>query len=488
MEALLSVSPWRELFWIAIGGLFFSLLCLSGALLRSALWPPPRAGRRIVETRAVTAATATGADDLETIEGIGPAIAALLRAQGIRTFAALAARRPAEIRRILERDRDLALAEPSSWSVQARLLAEGRYGDFVRLIAKLKVGVPRLCSVVEECCAARLRAGGICTIAELQRSTVSQVVNCFPQNDRANITRLAPRWIDHAYRLHEGDAASYCALAGIAPFSGAIRAETSRAEARRETVRTASAAEVEAVDAPLIAYWRRESRLTLLCAPLGALALLLFLLLLALFGLIPSRVGPGVVVPGPPGSTRIVMPSGGTAIWMIPGGGWIAYGPYGLIGGSGLDGRYWQYHGQDGWFGPYPPTSPPSYPPGSPPSYPPGSPPSYPPGYPPNYPPGYPPGYPPSYPPGYPPGYPPSYPPGYPPTYPPGYPPAYPPGNPPAYPPGNPPSPYPPGQPASCCPSCGQPACQPAPCPAAPCPTSDSDQPGETCECRVEGD
>ena len=474
MESLLSVSPWRELFWIAIGGLFFSLLCLSGALLRSALWPPPRAGRRTVETRTVTAATAAGADDLETIEGIGPAIAALLRAQGICTFAALAARRPAEIRRILERDRDLALAEPSSWCIQARLLAENRYGDFVRLIAKLKVGVPRLCSVVEQCCAARLRAGGICTIAELQRSTVSQVVNCFPQNDRANITRLAPRWIDHAYRLHEGDAASYCALAGIAPFSGALRADVSRAEVRRTAVRSASAAEMAEADAPLVAYWRRESRLGLLCAPLGALALLLFLLLLALFGLIPSRVvpGPGVIVPGPPGSTHVVMPSGGTAIWMIPGG-WIAYGPYGLLSGSGSNGQYWLYHGQDGWYGPY---SPP-YPPGYPPSNPPGYPPSNPPGYPPSNPPGYPPYTPPGYPPSNPPVYPSPTPPGYPPSYPPGYPQPYP------Y-----PWPYPPA-PGSCCPTCPPADCRPTPPPRPtprPTPPSTPSCACEVCGCEVD--
>ena len=99
---------------------------------------------------------------------------------------------------------------------QARLLAEGRYGDFVRLIALLNGGVPRLCNVdgLEECCAARLRAGGICTVAELQRSTVARIVGCFPQNDRAQVTRWAPRWIEHAALLHEGDEAALCALAG----------------------------------------------------------------------------------------------------------------------------------------------------------------------------------------------------------------------------------------------------------------------------------
>ena len=316
MESLLSVSPWRELFWIAIGGLFFSLLCVSGALLRAALWPPPRLTRRTVENRSSVADTAAGSDDLETIEGIGPAIAALLRAHRIRTFAELATQRPAELRRILRTDRDLARAEPSTWALQARLLAEGRHGDFVRLIAMLKCGVPRLCNIegLEECCAVRLRAGGICTVAELQRSTVARVVECFPQNDRAQVTRWAPRWIEHAHLLHEGDEAALCALARIDRSSGQVRGET-----RRNATRTASDGEMAAAaDTGLVAYWQRESRLRLLCAPLGGLALLLLLLLIALLGLIPSPDGRdhGISVRG-----------GGTTISMIQAGG-AAYPPY----------------------------------------------------------------------------------------------------------------------------------------------------------------
>jgi predicted flap endonuclease-1-like 5' DNA nuclease len=349
------------LFWIAIGGIFFSLLCVSGSLLRAALWPPPRGARRTVETRTITAATAAGADDLGTIEGIGPAVAALLRAQGIRTFAALASYRAAELRQILRRDPDLARTEPSTWAFQARLLAEGRYGDFVRLIARLNCGVPRLCNIegIDKCSVARLRAGGICTIAELQRSTVAQVVNCFPQNDRAQVTRWAPRWIEHAALLHEGDEATLCALARIARPSGQVRAE-----ARQTNVRTASAAEMASADSDLVAYWRRESWLRLLCAPLGGLALLLFLLLIALLGLIPSRHGSGTNV--------VVGGGGGTTISMIQGGWPPGYGPNGqngqngqngLNGMNGMNGMNGQYIWQYGPYGPYPVPVPQPYPP-----------------------------------------------------------------------------------------------------------------------------
>jgi predicted flap endonuclease-1-like 5' DNA nuclease len=342
VESLLSVSPWRELFWIAIGALFFSLLCVSGALLRAALWPPPRTARRTTETRTQAAVAGGRSDDLETIEGIGPAIAALLRTHRIRSFADLAEHRPGQLRRILLTDPDLALAEPSTWAFQARLLAEGRYGDFVRLIAMLRAGVPRLESVVDECCAGRLRAGGICTVAELQRSTVARVVECFPQNDRAQITRLAPRWIEHAACLHEGDEASLCALAGLSRVSGAFRAETVRADARRTEARTASAAETMAADTALVAYWRRESRLRLLCAPLGGLALLLLLLLIALLGLIPSARG---------GNSSLSVHGGGTTISMIQ--------------NEQPSGPYWSPP-----YPPYPSPYPSPYPPPYPPPYP----------------------------------------------------------------------------------------------------------------------
>jgi hypothetical protein len=45
MDCLLLLSPWRELFWIAVGGLAFSLLALSFALAHEALRPPPRSER-----------------------------------------------------------------------------------------------------------------------------------------------------------------------------------------------------------------------------------------------------------------------------------------------------------------------------------------------------------------------------------------------------------------------------------------------------------
>ncbi len=69
-----------------------------------------------------------GPDDLEIIEGIGPKIAELLRADGITTFAQLASRTPQQIQPILERaGARFALAKPDTWPEQADLAARNRW-------------------------------------------------------------------------------------------------------------------------------------------------------------------------------------------------------------------------------------------------------------------------------------------------------------------------------------------------------------------------
>jgi hypothetical protein len=78
-------------------------------------------------------------DDLTIIEGIGPKTAAILRAQGIHTFAALAKTDPAELRGIL-RSMGLRLADPSSWPHQAHLAATGQMEALKALQATLKGG------------------------------------------------------------------------------------------------------------------------------------------------------------------------------------------------------------------------------------------------------------------------------------------------------------------------------------------------------------
>jgi predicted flap endonuclease-1-like 5' DNA nuclease len=79
------------------------------------------------------------ADDLEIIEGIGPKIASVLQANGIRSFAQLAASDPEHIQAIL-RQAGLRLANASTWPEQARLAADGDWQGLFELTIQLKAG------------------------------------------------------------------------------------------------------------------------------------------------------------------------------------------------------------------------------------------------------------------------------------------------------------------------------------------------------------
>ena len=70
-------------------------------------------------------------EDLEAIAGIGPKIGAMLRNNGITTFAELAATPVAELIRIVESTGEqVALAGIEAWPAQARLAAAGDWAGF----------------------------------------------------------------------------------------------------------------------------------------------------------------------------------------------------------------------------------------------------------------------------------------------------------------------------------------------------------------------
>ncbi len=86
--------------------------------------------------------TKTGADDIEVVEGIGPKIAELLHADGIYTFRELALVPVARLSAVLEAGGPrFKLANPGTWSEQARLLADGDFVAFEKLKAELTAGV-----------------------------------------------------------------------------------------------------------------------------------------------------------------------------------------------------------------------------------------------------------------------------------------------------------------------------------------------------------
>jgi predicted flap endonuclease-1-like 5' DNA nuclease len=85
---------------------------------------PHSAVQTFIPETGAPAASPTVADDLEIIEGIGPKIAAILHAEGITTFRQLAETDVRRLEEILTAN-GLRLADPGSWSEQARLANAG---------------------------------------------------------------------------------------------------------------------------------------------------------------------------------------------------------------------------------------------------------------------------------------------------------------------------------------------------------------------------
>lgn len=80
-------------------------------------------------------------DDLKKIEGIGPKIDGLLKADGIRTFAHLATAQVTRLQGILDAAGPrYKLAVPETWPEQAELAAAGRWQDLKSLQKRLKGG------------------------------------------------------------------------------------------------------------------------------------------------------------------------------------------------------------------------------------------------------------------------------------------------------------------------------------------------------------
>ncbi len=82
----------------------------------------------------------TAEDDLKKIEGIGPKIEATLKSYGIRTFADLAQKSPAELQALLDEAGYARISNPETWAEQAALAAEGKWEALAELQASLKGG------------------------------------------------------------------------------------------------------------------------------------------------------------------------------------------------------------------------------------------------------------------------------------------------------------------------------------------------------------
>ncbi|WP_378073637.1 helix-hairpin-helix domain-containing protein [Actinoplanes subglobosus] len=118
--------------WFVSQSLVFILLAFALGVIagRLSVWPAKKAPEPVVEID----------DELERIEGIGPAMANALRAAGIRTFEQLATSDD-DAKRDAIRAAGLSFAPSlATWSRQARLLADGDEAAFEELTARLIAG------------------------------------------------------------------------------------------------------------------------------------------------------------------------------------------------------------------------------------------------------------------------------------------------------------------------------------------------------------
>ena len=105
-----------------------------------------RALERVVDLTAAGAAgySVRGMDDLEIVEGIGPKIAALFKAEGIRMFSELAQTPQSRMQEILDKGGpSFRLAKPSSWARQAALAANNQWSQLRALQDELEGGVDK---------------------------------------------------------------------------------------------------------------------------------------------------------------------------------------------------------------------------------------------------------------------------------------------------------------------------------------------------------
>lgn len=77
-------------------------------------------------------------DDLQLVEGIGPKIQEHLKKSGLKTWADVAAAKPAELRKVLaEGGERFHMHDPSNWPAQAKLMAENRWDELRKYQNKL---------------------------------------------------------------------------------------------------------------------------------------------------------------------------------------------------------------------------------------------------------------------------------------------------------------------------------------------------------------
>jgi predicted flap endonuclease-1-like 5' DNA nuclease len=156
-------------------------------------------------------------DDLARIEGIGPAFAAALIAAGVRTFEQLAKADVATLRTAIGDARSSAVPSLSTWSAQARLLADGDEDGFAEMTARLIAGrdihdnLQRIEGIGPQTCAA-LRLAGINTYQALANSDTARL-RAAVQEAGIRFASSLTTWSRQARLLADGDEEGFADLA-----------------------------------------------------------------------------------------------------------------------------------------------------------------------------------------------------------------------------------------------------------------------------------
>jgi len=119
-------GPNTELSWLLYAALgFFLLMVIIG-------WLTSRRNDGQVEA-------ANEADDLTSLEGIGPKVSKILNSAGIHSFADLAKANDKEVDRVLD-EAGLQMMDSAGWIEQAKLAAKGDTQGLMKLQDELKGG------------------------------------------------------------------------------------------------------------------------------------------------------------------------------------------------------------------------------------------------------------------------------------------------------------------------------------------------------------
>ncbi|PZU47676.1 MAG: hypothetical protein DI568_09025 [Sphingomonas sp.] len=215
---ILNAGLWSILFWLALG------VALGGVLARllgsTATSTATALGLGDFEGKSVTVKTETThlADQLEAIEGVGPQIAELFHKNGIHSFGQIASLTPADISKILAAGGSaFAIASPTTWPFQAKLLENGWIAEFLDVGQKLIAGRLPVTGLagIGEATAARLQGADVGSVEALASADAPALAAKLTEAGESFSESRLIGFIDEAKSVLAGDFTKLAAFFGL---------------------------------------------------------------------------------------------------------------------------------------------------------------------------------------------------------------------------------------------------------------------------------